>query len=88
VVLGRSFGLKSIFFAIFRLFIKPATKEYGRRNALFGAALVIFVSSEPGVVLGSYALLLLFSVILFIVYRKAYRCGNFDLLTERSPRRG
>jgi hypothetical protein len=55
--------------------------------ALFGAAILIFLSSAPGVVLGCYALLMLLSVILFVVYRKAYRGGSFDLLTERSPRR-
>jgi hypothetical protein len=56
--------------------------------ALFGAAFVVFVGSHPGVVLLSYALLLLLSVVFFLLYRRSYRRGNFDLLTERSPRRG
>jgi len=55
---------------------------------LFGAAFVVFVSSHPGIVLLSYAVLLLVSVIFFVLYRRSYRHGNFDLLTERSPRSG
>jgi hypothetical protein len=56
--------------------------------ALFGAGFLVFLGSHPGVILLSYALLLLLSVIFFVLYRKSYRHGNFDLLTERSPRRG
>ncbi len=52
-----------------------------------GAALAVFLSPSVGAVLASYVALLLFSVLVFAGYRRAYRRGRFDLLTERSSGR-
>ncbi len=53
---------------------------------MFGAAFAIFTSPGGGMVLASYAILLLLSVLLFAIFRRAYRLGDFDLLSERPPR--
>jgi len=54
---------------------------------LLGAAFAVFMSPNLMTVLVSYTLLLLLSILLFVAYRRAYRRGSFDLLTERSQRR-
>jgi hypothetical protein len=54
---------------------------------LLGAAFAVFVSTTLVGVLTSYAVLMLTSILLLTAFKHAYRRGEFDLLTERSPRR-
>lgn len=44
----------------------------------------VFISSNAGAITLCYALIFLFSTLLFVVYRRAYRQGLFDLFNRRS----
>jgi hypothetical protein len=54
---------------------------------LLGASFGVFVSTTIAGALCSYAVLLLTALLLMAGFKHAYRRGEFDLLTERSPRR-
>jgi hypothetical protein len=51
---------------------------------ILAAALGVFLSDTKLGVIASYALLLMLSTLMFVVYRRAYRAGRFDLLNPRS----
>jgi hypothetical protein len=51
---------------------------------ILAAALGVFLSDTKLGVLVSYALMLMLSSLIFVVYRRAYRAGRFDLLNLRS----
>jgi hypothetical protein len=50
---------------------------------MIGSAIGVFLSNHFFPVLGSYLLLLLLSSGIFVLYRRAYRAGKFDLLSQR-----
>jgi hypothetical protein len=53
---------------------------------LLGAAAGVFISRSAAGVLGCYIAILVISSLMFLLYRRAYRIGRFDLLSERSQR--
>ena len=56
--------------------------------ALLAACLGVFIGGTVFGVSASYALLLLFSFLIFVIYRRAYRKGRFDLLSARARGEG
>lgn len=53
---------------------------------LMGALVAVFISRTPVGVLASYLVLALISSMIFLLYRRAYRLGKFDLLSARNDR--
>ena len=51
---------------------------------ILAAGLGVFLSDTKLGVVVSYGLLLMLSTLIFVVYRRAYRAGRFDLLNPRS----
>jgi membrane protein implicated in regulation of membrane protease activity len=51
---------------------------------ILAASLGIFLSDTGLGVATSFALMLLLSTLLFVLYRRAYRASRFDLLNQRS----
>jgi hypothetical protein len=51
---------------------------------ILAAGLGVFLSDTRLGVLASYVLLIMLSCLIFVVYRRAYRAGRFDLLNPRS----
>jgi hypothetical protein len=54
---------------------------------MLGAVIAIFISRTALGVLASYVVLLLFAVLAFVLYRRNYRRGKFDLLARGSRAR-
>jgi hypothetical protein len=55
---------------------------------IFGAAAGVFISRSAAGVLASYATLGALSTTLFLLYRRAYRRGKFDLFNQRATGQG
>lgn len=51
---------------------------------MIGVAAGVFLVASVGALASCYALLFMFSALLFVAYRRAYRRGRFDLLSQRS----
>ena len=64
----------------------PSAPEFMREALIIlgGAALAVFLSDTSLGVFVGFAALMLFSGLVFVIYRKAYRSGRFDLLNPRS----
>jgi hypothetical protein len=98
VIIGaKVLGLLIALQPVFVLFPIWGTTNYPSRMALFwflvfapifvvmiGAIFGVFFSTKPAGILGSYCVLALFSGLSFALYRRAYRQGKFDLLSQRA----